>query len=116
MANLDVGFLPVIDATEAVGIITDRDIVVRGVVPGRDPAKTTVGEIMTVGVEIMSEHATVEDAAHLMEEKQIRRVLVQSDDGRLVGVVSLGDIAVHSGNKELSGEALEKISEPVHSH
>ena len=111
MARLDIGFLPVIDADVA-GVITDRDIVVRAVAEGRDPGKTKVGDILTSSVETLSEDQDIKDAAKLMQDKQIRRILVKGDNDAYVGVVSLGDLAVEGHDAKLSGKSLEKISQP----
>src|SRR3954470_16672442 len=93
MRSLDVGVLPVTEGELLLGIITDRDITVRAVAEGRDPKRTRVQDCMTSGTVSCFEDQDSEDAVRLMEEKQIRRLAVLSRDNRLVGVVSLGDIA-----------------------
>jgi CBS domain-containing protein len=108
MARLDIGFLPVLDS-DIMGVITDRDIVVRAVAEGRDPSATTVGEITTSNVEILLEDQDVAEAAKLMKEKQIRRVLVKNQKGAYVGVVSIGDLAAQGHEREMCGEAMEKV-------
>lgn len=114
MQQLDVGFLPVLGETDVAGVVTDRDIVVRAISKGDDPNHTTVKAVMTAVVETLPEDTPVDEAAKLMESKQIRRILVTGSHGRKVGVVSLGDIAVKAKNDPLSGELLEEISEPAH--
>ena len=112
MGSLDVGFLPVGDEAKMVGVITDRDITIRCVAEGKDPAAQCVREVMTESVECLPQDASVEDASHLMETQQIRRIVVTDKAGRCVGVVSLGDLAVKTGDERLSGETLEEVSEP----
>jgi len=111
MALLDVGPLPVHDGEKLVGVLTDRDIVVRAVATGMDPIQTRVGQVMTPAVVYCYEDQDVHEAARLMEEHQIRRLLVLARDERLVGIVSLGDLAVGTGDEQLAGEVLEVVSE-----
>ena len=112
MKNLDVGPIPVCDGERLVGMLTDRDITIRATAEGRDPKTTSVREVMTPEVEYCFEDQSIEDAARLMEEKQIRRLVVLNRDKRLVGIVSLGDVATATGDEQLSGEILEQVSEP----
>ncbi len=113
MARLDVGFLPVLDGEQLVGVITDRDIVVRGLADGMDPKNATVGDVMTQGMATLSATADVEEAIRLMEEKQIRRLVLQDDDEKYIGVVTIGDLALRTDDHELSGEALGRMCEPA---
>lgn len=115
MAELDIGFLPVINETEIVGTVTDRDIVVRCLGNGLDPHETTIGEIMTAGAEMIDEDEDVREASRIMKQKQIRRLLVRGPHNRVVGVLSLGDLVVETGDEQLGGETLEKVSQPTHS-
>jgi CBS domain-containing protein len=112
MDELNVGPLPVCDGERLVGMLTDRDITVRATSAGRDPKTTPVREAMSQDVVYLFEDQDVRDAAQLMSEKQIRRVPVLSRDKRLVGIVSLGDIAADSRDDRMSGETLERVSEP----
>src|SRR6185436_14956441 len=97
MKSLNVGPLPVCEGDRAVGIVTDRDIVIRAISEGRDPRTTRV-----------------KDAARLMKDRQIRRVVVVGADKRVTGIVSLGDIAVDTHDDKMSGDVLEKVSaDPV---
>jgi CBS domain-containing protein len=112
MRDLDIGCVPVCSNDRLVGMITDRDIVVRAEAEGRDPDQATVKDAMTRGVEYCFDDDNVDKAISLMEEKQIRRLPVLDHDKRLVGIVSLGDVAVN-GSKRKAGEALEQISEPA---
>jgi len=113
MKDLDVGPLPVCDNDRLAGMLTDRDITVRAVAEGRDPKTAKVREVMTEGVLACFEDDDVAEAARLMKEKQVRRLVVLSRDKRLAGIVSLGDLAVEAGDKRLSGEALERVSQPA---
>jgi CBS domain-containing protein len=113
MESLDVGALPVREGAQLIGIITDRDIVIRALAHGRDPASTQVKDIISSEIVYCYEDDSVEDAASLMEDHQIRRLIVCDHDQTPVGIVSLGDLAVKTGKDELSGEALERISEPA---
>jgi CBS domain-containing protein len=109
----DIGFLPVCDGDRLVGVVTDRDIILRSTADGTNPNASVGRDLMTSPVVYCFDDQDVEEAAKLMEEHQIRRVVVLSrDDKRLVGVVSLGDIAT-KGTKETSAEVLEKVSEPT---
>lgn len=112
MRDHDIGMLPVIEENQIVGVLTDRDIVARGLADGIDP-ETPVSRIMTSGVEVRHTDDDVEEAAQLMEQKQIRRLVVVDRNERSVGVVSLGDLATRSDQTELSGEILEEVSQPT---
>jgi CBS domain-containing protein len=112
MRQLDVGVLPVCDAGEVVGMLTDRDVAVRAVADGRDPNETAVREIMTRGNVHVFDDQEIDEALRVMEDYQIRRAPVMNREGRLVGIVSLGDIAVDA-SAALSGEALKRVSQPA---
>jgi CBS domain-containing protein len=113
MSTLDVGVLPVREGNQLVGMLTDRDITIRAVAAGRDPKQTTVGEIMSPDLFYCYEDQDVNDAARMMADHQIRRLPILNRDQQLVGIVSLGDLAVDVANDKLTGEALEEISEPA---
>ncbi len=113
MKSLNVGFLPVREGTRLIGLLTDRDIVIRGLAEGRDPGSTQVKDILSSEVVYCYDDDSVEDAARLMEDNQIRRLIIVNHDQTPVGIVSIGDIAVKSGQEELAGEILERISEPA---
>jgi len=117
MMKLDVGPLPVCDGERLVGMLTDRDITVRGTAQGRDPKTTQVQEVMTPDVIYCFEDQDVEDAADLMEEHQIRRLVILNRGKKLVGIVSLGDLALEADEEDLDdaevGEVLEQISQPT---
>ena len=112
MKSLDVGPLPVCDNDRLVGMVTDRDITVRATAEGEDPTAIHVRDIMTPEVVTCFEDQDVAEAARLMKEKQVRRLLVLNRAKRLVGIVSLGDLAVETGNDQLAGNTLEAVSEP----
>lgn len=114
MRNMDVGPLPVCgDNDRLVGMITDRDITVRAVADGCDPRSTTVKDVMTPEVVYCFDDQDVQEAARLMKENQIRRLVVLNRDKRLVGIVSLGDLAVETGDEKLVGQTLEEVSLPT---
>jgi CBS domain-containing protein len=113
MANRDIGFLPVCDGDRLVGVITDRDLVLRGIAQGINSTAMLGRELITSPVIYCFEDQGVKEAAKLMEENQIRRLVVLSrPDKRLVGVVSLGDLALNS-KSDTSAEVLQKVSEPI---
>jgi len=113
MNTLDVGVLPVCVNDRLVGVLTDRDITVRATADGLDPFATQVGDIMSKDdLIICFEDQDVEEAAQMMRDKQVRRLPVLSQDRRLVGIVSLGDLAVDAGDLRRSGETLKAISQP----
>jgi CBS domain-containing protein len=109
LAQHDVGALPVCDEQERVrGIVTDRDIVVHGIAQGKDPRKTTVGEIVTPNPVTVNPDERVERVIDIMAEKQIRRIPVV-EDGKLVGMISQADIA-QSVPADQAGRMLSQIS------
>src|SRR2546421_11378293 len=95
---LDIGPLPVCENDRLVGMITDRDITVRSTAMGEDPKAMRVRDAMSKDVLCCHEDDDVRDATRLMESKQVRRLLVLDRDDRLVGIVSLGDLAVWTGD------------------
>jgi CBS domain-containing protein len=111
MAEHDVGSIPVVDADgRAHGIVTDRDLVVRGMAAGRDPGQTSVADVMTGdALATISPDAQVSEARDLMAHRRVRRLLV-TKDGKLVGVLSMGDVAEADASKRAVGEALGEIS------
>ncbi|GMU10728.1 CBS domain-containing protein [Corallococcus caeni] len=111
MRALNVGPIPVCDGDELVGIVTDRDIVVRAVAQGLDMERTQVAQAMTRGVESVYDDDDLTQAAQKMRASRIRRILVLNRDKRLVGILSLGDIAAELSDQE-SGRTLEEVSAP----
>jgi CBS domain-containing protein len=111
MAEIDSGVLPVGEDDRLVGVITDRDIAIRAVAEGMDTAITTVREIMSDEVKYCFEDESVDHIADNMGSEQIRRLPVVDRDKRLVGIVSLGDIATKEKHA-VGGHALRGISQP----
>ena len=112
MRDNDIGPLPVSDDGRLVGMLTDRDITVRATAQGRDPSSTLVREVMTPELVCCLETDDVEQAADIMQRAQLRRLVVIDRTGRLLGIVSLGDIVLQTGDEKLAGETLEAVSEP----
>jgi CBS domain-containing protein/uncharacterized protein (DUF2267 family) len=112
MRELDAGSLPVCDGDTVVGFVTDRDITIRSVATGSQSAPTTVGDIMTVGVVSCFEGQSLHTAARIMQQHRIRRLLVLNNKHQLVGIVSLGDIAVELEgiDDRITAEILERVS------
>ena len=105
--------LPVCHQDRLVGVITDRDLVIRALAKGYDPLNTLVKDVMTPGICYCFEDDNLEDVARTMEERQIRRMPILNSDKRLVGIVSLGDFAVRSKERDLTEEVLECVSQPA---
>ena len=110
MRDIDTGAIPVCDGDKVRGVVTDRDIVIRAVCEARS-FETPVTDVMTADVEYCYEDDDITAAADKMAELQVRRLIVLDHDQRLVGIVSLGDIA-QQGKDKTTGQALEEISEP----
>ncbi|CAN7425994.1 CBS domain-containing protein [Phenylobacterium sp. LjRoot225] len=115
MEELNVGALPVCREDRLVGMITDRDITVRASAAGQPPDVATVADAMTEGVRYVYEDDELEDAEAVMQEVQVRRLPVITHAGRLVGIISLGDIATsaESGVRETL-EDISRPSKPAH--
>ena len=113
MADIDAGILPVGDNDRLVGMITDRDIAVRAIAAGKGPG-AHVADVMTRDVCYCFEDEDLDDVAHNLGEQQIRRIPVVNRDKRLVGILSLGDLAVMQQGP--AGEALASISRPGGMH
>lgn len=111
MRECDIGALPVCEGAGIVGIITDRDIVLRSVSADSPPSGVTCGDIMSSAIISGSPDMDVREAAKIMSANQIRRLPVV-ESGKLVGMVSLGDIAVEPKMVNEAGEALNDISKP----
>ena len=105
--------LPVCENDRLAGTVTDCDITVRGLAARLDPKSTKVRQVMTPGVVYCFEDQSVEEAAQIMEDNQIRRLPVLNQSKRMVGIVSLGDLAVRTHQESLAGEVLERVSEPA---
>jgi CBS domain-containing protein len=112
MEELDVGALPVMDGTSLVGMVTDRDITIRGVAHGKQVGSTPVSEVMTGNVQCCYEDDQIDEVMEKMQESQIRRVPVMDRNDHLVGMVSLGDLATKAGAADEVQDTLESISIP----
>ena len=111
MRDLNIGFLPICENDKLIGTVTDRDITIRSVAQGRDPRLAPVSEIMSQQVFYCYEDDDIEHVAEYMSEREVRRLVILNREKRLVGVVSLGDIAKASGEQQLAGETLGGIAE-----
>lgn len=110
MRALDIGALPVADGTALAGMVTDRDITVRGVADGMIPQEALVSDVMTEDVRSCLESETVEQVMEQMGDQQVRRLTVLNAEREIVGIVALGDLATRqSANTD---EALREISSP----
>lgn len=114
MRDEDTGAVPVVEDGRVVGMITDRDIVIRAIADGDYEA--SIDDIVTDDVVTATPEMTTAEAAELMAEHQIRRLPVVDDDGNLCGILSIGDLAVKEGRDTRMGETLESISEGVKRH
>jgi len=112
MRDADIGDVLVTEDDRLVGILTDRDIAVRVVAEGMDCTKALSGDVMSVDLITGMPDWDVDDAADIMAEEQIRRLPIVQD-GRLIGIISLGDIATQIMEEEIACEALEEISKPA---
>jgi CBS domain-containing protein len=109
MKNEDVGPVPIVEGDRLVGMVTDRDIAVRAVAEGKDPQSTPVGEIASRDLVTVDPDQSLDEAARLMAQHQVRRLPVVEEDGRLVGIVAQADVA-QAGDDARTGEVVERIS------
>ncbi len=109
MRDGDMGAVPVVEDGKLVGIVTDRDIVVRSIADGK-PASSSVGEAMTSEIFSVGPDDFAFEAVRLMGDKQIRRVPVVNDDGELAGIIAMADIALEMEDEREIAETLEEIS------
>ena len=113
MRDGDIGSTPVVEDERLVGMVTDRDVVVRVIAEGGDVRTKTARDAMSPGILYCFVDDSVEAVLENMGDQQIRRLPVIDRQKRLVGVVSLGDLAL-SGKRKAAGEALQEISQPSH--
>ena len=114
MRDEDAGSIPVVSEGRVVGMVTDRDIVVRAIADG--DFDCTIEDIASDDVVCAKPEMSTAEGAELMSEHQIRRLPVVDEDDRLIGIVSLGDLAVKENRDARTGETLENISEGVKRH
>lgn len=110
MRDKDIGAIPVGENDRLVGMVTDRDITCRAVAAGKDVSKTSAREVMTKGIVYCRDTEELDDALRIMEQKKLRRLPVIDEKKRMVGMLSLGDIA-HSATHELTGEVVSAVAE-----
>jgi CBS domain-containing protein len=114
MVECDCGAIPVVDGSDSnqpIGIVTDRDIVVRVLAKGMNPMECRVRDAMTEEVVCVSQDADLDEATHLMEEHQIRRILVTSNGHGIVGILAQADVALEGTDHE-TGDVVQSISQP----
>ena len=114
MDELNVGVIPVCEGDKLLGVVTDRDIVVRGVAQSLDPGKATLAEVMSTNLRTAREDDDVDEVLNMMGEDQIRRMPVVDGQNRLIGIVSLGDIAAKGPDGDVDvANSLGDISSPA---
>ena len=109
MRDGDMGSVPVIENGKLVGIVTDRDIVVRGIADGKD-AGAPIADVMTTEIFAVKENDFVFEAIRLMGDKQVRRVPIVNDAGELAGIIAMADVALETEDEREIAETLEEIS------
>jgi CBS domain-containing protein len=109
MKQHDIGFIPVLEGKKLIGVVTDRDLVIRGYAEKRE-GSAAVKQVLSEKITTIPSSTTVDEAAKIMAQEQIRRLPVV-DNGELVGIVAIGDLAVRNIFENEAGEALGKISE-----
>ena len=112
MHDRDIGFLPVCDGDRLIGVLTDRDLITRALAEGTESKAMLGRDLVTSPAIYCFEDQSVDEAAKLMHDNQIRRLVILSRDKQMVGVVSLGDLAMSADDK-LTGEVLQSVSEPM---
>lgn len=110
MREFDIGALPVCDGDLVLGTLTDRDITIRATANSLHPVTTRVRDVMTTDVVCCYADEDLDMAAHIMKEERVRRLIVVDRDERLVGIVSLDDLAARAGDDALSGDVLKTLS------
>ena len=112
MRDRDIGFLPVCDGERLIGVLTDRDLITRALADGLESKAILGRDLVTSPAIYCFDDQSVDEAAKLMHDNQIRRLVVLSRDKQMVGVISLGDLAMTSNDK-LTGDVLQSVSEPM---
>ncbi len=109
MRDGDMGAMPIVEDSKLVGIVTDRDIVVRGIAEGKS-IETAVGDVMTGEIFSVRENDFVFEAIRMMGDKQVRRIPIVNDAGELVGIIAMADVALETEDEREIAETLEEIS------
>lgn len=116
LAEIGVGALPVAENDRLIGMVTDRDIVLRAVANGKAPNQCSVRDVMSEGVKYVHEDESTADLARNMADLQVRRLPVMSRDKRLIGIVALGDLATAPGRARETKKAISGVSEGAAAH
>ena len=112
MRREDCGLVPVVSENgKLIGVLTDRDIVIKVVAEGRDPRNTAVSEVMATDLVTCLPHETIETVMEQMASRQVRRIPIVERDGSLVGIVAQADIATRIGQDHATGQVVQAISE-----
>ena len=111
MRDSDTGVVPVVDGKKIIGLVTDRDIVVRAIADGKDLDSVSVTDVMTKSVRSVKEDSTVDEVLNLMGSAEIRRVPVVNGNNEIVGIVSIGDLSTKTSKDNKVGKTVESISE-----
>jgi CBS domain-containing protein len=112
MHDRDIGFLPVCDGDRLIGVLTDRDLITRALAEGTESKAMLGRDLVTSPAIYCFDDQNVDEAAKLMHDNQIRRLVILNRDKRMVGVISLGDLAMNIDDKK-SGDVLQSVSEPL---
>jgi len=110
MRDDDVGLVPIVEGERLVGTITDRDIAIRVVAESRDPSSLNVRDVASTDLVTIDPQQELDEALRLMAQHQVRRLPVVEEDGRLVGIVSQADVALHGDDSE-TGQVVQQISQ-----
>jgi CBS domain-containing protein len=110
MRQHDIGSIPIGENDRLVGMVTDRDIVCRGVAEGQDLARLTARDVMSKGIIYCRADEELDDAIRIMEQQQVRRLPVIDENKRMVGILSLGDVS-HGAPRQMSGELLHSVAQ-----
>lgn len=110
MVQHDIGAIPVGEKDQLIGMVTDRDIIVRAVANGKDISKLTARDVMTKGMIYCQDTEEVNDAVRIMESKKIRRLPVLNENKKMVGMLSLGDVS-HAASREIAAEVMKAVSD-----
>ncbi len=113
MIDNDCGQIPVCEGGKPIGVVTDRDIAIRIVAPGKDASQATAGDAMSTPCKTVTSSTSLHDCVCLMEAEQVRRIPVVDGAGKLVGIVSIADIAL-AGKDVATAEVVKEVSEPRH--